>query len=246
MGEARLIVPAGEAWDSWFEGEGVSDDFAVERGQPADSPHPPGVCARAHCRGSVVCIHCWTLLAPKGEMSTTIPKAKFRDNLVPLRGCLDGTKLAGWTPGPLIRRGLGCIVHAVQVAAKRPPALKAFFSIEMCTDYSAGPLMELANITMPFAVVQKPGHFNLHQFGAYDLFENAAVPKGAIVVPGFDEVTNRILSYEATIDADIEFSGPISTRLNLEISLTPRPVLPRAGERLRFGSDSYVELSRVT
>lgn len=34
LGRARLIVPAGEAWDSWFEGEGVSDDFMNEREQP--------------------------------------------------------------------------------------------------------------------------------------------------------------------------------------------------------------------
>jgi uncharacterized protein len=32
-------------------------------------------------------------------------------------------------------------------------------------------------ITVPFVVVQNPGHFNLHQFGAYDLFENSATPE---------------------------------------------------------------------
>ncbi len=35
LGRARLIVPAGEAWQSWFDGEGVSDDFMTEREQPA-------------------------------------------------------------------------------------------------------------------------------------------------------------------------------------------------------------------
>lgn len=34
LGRARLITPAGEAWDSWFEGEGVTDDFMTEREQP--------------------------------------------------------------------------------------------------------------------------------------------------------------------------------------------------------------------
>ncbi len=34
LGRARLITPAGEAWDSWFEGEGVTEDFMVERDQP--------------------------------------------------------------------------------------------------------------------------------------------------------------------------------------------------------------------
>jgi len=36
LGRARLIAPAGEAWDSWFDGEGVSDDFMSEREQPKD------------------------------------------------------------------------------------------------------------------------------------------------------------------------------------------------------------------
>ena len=35
LGRARLIVPAGEAWDSWFDGEGVSSDFMAEREQSA-------------------------------------------------------------------------------------------------------------------------------------------------------------------------------------------------------------------
>ncbi len=34
IGNARLITPAGEAWDSWFDDEGVSDDFMNERDQP--------------------------------------------------------------------------------------------------------------------------------------------------------------------------------------------------------------------
>jgi antitoxin VapB len=34
IGNARLIAPAGEIWDSWFDGEGVSDDFMNERDQP--------------------------------------------------------------------------------------------------------------------------------------------------------------------------------------------------------------------
>jgi len=34
IGNARLITPVGQAWDSWFEGEGVSDDFMNERDQP--------------------------------------------------------------------------------------------------------------------------------------------------------------------------------------------------------------------
>lgn len=36
LGRARLITPAGEAWDSWFDGEGVSEDFMPVREQPAE------------------------------------------------------------------------------------------------------------------------------------------------------------------------------------------------------------------
>lgn len=34
LGNARLITPAGESWDHWFDGPGVSDDFMLEREQP--------------------------------------------------------------------------------------------------------------------------------------------------------------------------------------------------------------------
>jgi len=36
IGNTRLITPAGENWDSWFDGPGVSDDFMIEREQPPD------------------------------------------------------------------------------------------------------------------------------------------------------------------------------------------------------------------
>jgi putative CocE/NonD family hydrolase len=38
----------------------------------------------------------------------------------------------------------------------------------------AGPYAELANIDVPFVVVQNLGMFNLHQFGSYDLFRHAS------------------------------------------------------------------------
>jgi len=34
LGSARLIVPAGTAWDGWFDAPGVSDDFMQTRNQP--------------------------------------------------------------------------------------------------------------------------------------------------------------------------------------------------------------------
>ncbi|MBN3861043.1 antitoxin [Pseudomonas frederiksbergensis] len=41
IGRARLITPAGEAWDSWFDGEGVSADFMADREQPTDQERDP-------------------------------------------------------------------------------------------------------------------------------------------------------------------------------------------------------------
>ena len=40
LGRARLIVPHGEGWDSWFEGPGVSADFMVQRDQPEPQERP--------------------------------------------------------------------------------------------------------------------------------------------------------------------------------------------------------------
>ncbi len=36
IGNKRLIIPAGGSWDSWFESLDATDDFMVEREQPAD------------------------------------------------------------------------------------------------------------------------------------------------------------------------------------------------------------------
>lgn len=46
------------------------------------------------------------------------------------------------------------------------------------TSMPPGPYAELGKIEIPFVVVQNLGNFNLHQFGAYDLFENAGTPAG--------------------------------------------------------------------
>lgn len=36
IGSKRVITPAGESWDEWFNGPGVSDDFMSVREQPAE------------------------------------------------------------------------------------------------------------------------------------------------------------------------------------------------------------------
>ena len=34
-GRVRIITPAGESWDAWFEGDPASEDFMADREQPA-------------------------------------------------------------------------------------------------------------------------------------------------------------------------------------------------------------------
>jgi antitoxin VapB len=41
IGNTRVITPAGESWDSWFDAPGVSDDFMMEREQPSDQEREP-------------------------------------------------------------------------------------------------------------------------------------------------------------------------------------------------------------
>lgn len=36
IGRKRIIVPAGQSWEDWFDSPGVSPDFMTERQQPED------------------------------------------------------------------------------------------------------------------------------------------------------------------------------------------------------------------
>ena len=36
VGNTRIISPACETWDQWFDGPGISDDFMTDREQPED------------------------------------------------------------------------------------------------------------------------------------------------------------------------------------------------------------------
>ncbi len=36
VGNTRIITPAGESWDQWFDSLGVSDDLMLDRDQPTD------------------------------------------------------------------------------------------------------------------------------------------------------------------------------------------------------------------
>ena len=41
VGRSRVITPAGESWDEWFDHDGVSDDFMPEREQPGAQKREP-------------------------------------------------------------------------------------------------------------------------------------------------------------------------------------------------------------
>jgi len=36
IGNTRIITPAGESWDQWFDSPRVSEDFMLDRDQPDD------------------------------------------------------------------------------------------------------------------------------------------------------------------------------------------------------------------
>ena len=41
VGRSRVITPAGESWDVWFDHPGVSDDFMPDREQPGAQKREP-------------------------------------------------------------------------------------------------------------------------------------------------------------------------------------------------------------
>lgn len=53
-------------------------------------------------------------------MTTEGAKPRFWDNLIPLKGGLFGQQLAGWTPGPAAKSGLGCRILANQMIEVAP------------------------------------------------------------------------------------------------------------------------------
>jgi putative CocE/NonD family hydrolase len=215
----------------------------------------------------------------------------------------------------------------------------------------AGPYQVMDQITVPFVAVQNPGHFNLHQFGAYDLFENAAtpgnqkwliigpaeydlpcthwqlealafydnllhgaangyseqakvrywteganeyrtaeafpskqsspiryyptaapasdptdrahglvvepgaanglsswaaVPLGARVTAGFDEVANQIVTYEIILDEDIELTGPVTAALTFSCNEIDSYVFARTGRVDQSGSYQLLSLGGIS
>ncbi|QGM92785.1 CocE/NonD family hydrolase [Methylocystis rosea] len=74
----------------------------------------------------------------------------------------------------------------------------------------SGPSGDLGKIEIPFVVVQNLGYFNLHQFGTYDLFQNAATPadrKWMILAPPRYELPVYAWQLEALAFFDHIFYG---------------------------------------
>ncbi|WBK02194.1 CocE/NonD family hydrolase [Methylocystis parvus] len=84
---------------------------------------------------------------------------------------------------PLVKKRMTRFMKAFQRQVPTRPTRELFaeFMLDGKTRATAampqGPSGALADIEAPFVVVQNPGYLNLHQFGAYDLFENAGTPR---------------------------------------------------------------------
>lgn len=253
---------------------------------------------------------------------------------------------------PLVKKRMDRIMKGFQKNTPTKPMRELFAAIVLdgktrATDpLPSGPWEALDKITVPFVVAQNPGHFNLHQFGAYDLFENAgtpvdrkwliigpanyelpcyhwqsealaffdhilfgvengyqqqqpvrywtegahdyrsasdfpisesepvrfylksagadevmhrlttnaveagsnrwaAVPLGGIVTPGFDEVANQIISFETAIEADVEFSGPVTASLSFSSNEIDSQVVARLGRVDREGAYHLLSLGTI-
>jgi uncharacterized protein len=210
-----------------------------------------------------------------------------------------------------------------------------------------GPYRELGKIEIPFVVVQNLGYFNLHQFGSYDLFENAgtqadrkwlilgpprhhlpvyewqlealaffdhilraadngygiqpavrywldgderykcatsfpvpgsepvrfhldtrgaddavhaltseppafganswaAIPLGAPIIAGIDEVLNQKLVYETTIGTDTEFAGPVSAHLRFSCNEIDSYVVARLGRVDAAGAYHLLSMGAIS
>ena len=107
----------------------------------------------------------------------------------------------------------------------------------------SGPYAELAEITIPFVMVQNLGYFNLHQFGCYDLFENASTPvdrKWMILGPAEYELLCTRGSSRRSRSSITSCGAPITDTRSSRRSATgwtARTRLPaRAGFRFRAAS----------
>ncbi|HWJ73306.1 MAG TPA: CocE/NonD family hydrolase [Kaistia sp.] len=83
---------------------------------------------------------------------------------------------------PLLRKRMARVMKSFQRQTPTPAARALFAALMLdgktraTSPLPMGPSGALGDIEVPFVVVQNTGYLNLHQFGAYDLFENAGTP----------------------------------------------------------------------
>ncbi|MCX5495808.1 CocE/NonD family hydrolase [Kaistia dalseonensis] len=118
-------------------------------------------------------------------MGANFTPLQFRLHLPPLLRALAShitnspLKRLWW---PQLRKRMARVMRAFQneIPAQATRELFAALMLDGKTRATSvlpmGPSGALGDVTVPFVVVQNPGYFNLHQFGAYDLFENAGTP----------------------------------------------------------------------
>ena len=73
----------------------------------------------------------------------------------------------------------------------------------------------------------------------------AAVPLGATVCAGFDEVTNQILSYEMSLDEEIELTGPLTLSLRFSANEIDSHVVARTGVVSRDGAHRILSMGAI-
>lgn len=84
---------------------------------------------------------------------------------------------------PQLQKRMTRVMKRFQRMTPAPETRKLFAALMLdgktraTSSLPAGPSGALGDIEVPFVVVQNPGYLNLHQFGAYDLFENAGTAK---------------------------------------------------------------------
>ncbi len=84
---------------------------------------------------------------------------------------------------PQLKKRMTRVMKRFQRMTPAPETRKLFAALMLdgktraTSPLPAGPSGALDDIEVPFVVVQNPGYLNLHQFGAYDLFENAGTAK---------------------------------------------------------------------
>ncbi len=84
---------------------------------------------------------------------------------------------------PQLQKRMTRVMKRFQRMTPAPETRKLFAALMLdgktraTSSLPTGPSGALGDIEVPFVVVQNPGYLNLHQYGAYDLFENAGTAK---------------------------------------------------------------------